>query len=687
MQSSGLKALPTPGGQKLKAQNQSLWIGPSNVQVFLRCLRLLDLDRRDDWPGLVEDHFAAKQNNLNRRIKGVEWSLYRLFELWDAEETRNKLRPFFPPLASLQSINLRAALFRCLTDLKKNGVLSKDSILRKSMLDECKGDKFEEILAKFALAVLRKATNVYEGDKLQSNQWRQGQHKQVNLLPLVLAHRYSLQMQLQRRAARKREYDNVQQALKDMANDLAISRQKLPSRSQLQKDAIQEAAAEWKQRLEQAWIGDETWIDLIVNGESDAASMSPTTSSFDNFLQYHANACKSGEVIRSNNLLADLNERVAKHNSRLHEWNAFRRELEQKKVVEAAPLARKHIVKGSNFADHKSLKFDPQTSALHPENGLKPSCLHYQNLVQEMEMELTAARGGKSEVGIRELRQSKPKKATVASDGHSDKRFRKTPSLTKPTAQIKDSAYGNGQSANENELSPYSPTGSSPKEDVEIKTNQLCPKYEPKPVRLETQHKHKPVEDQIGTNKTTANLPGELFGNETHITAMTAPSSLAENTPHQYKTQTPVPDHGRPSRQSSISMETLIQRTRQSMSLLPNQPNTANEKRKRTSTAVKPLRQSHIFPINQFETPPKAHATESPQSGESTPKEQLFSESADYASVFKSRPRIATSPNVSPEGKTLGFDSSLLDGLEDDVISEVEELTLGSSPLRSRNAQ
>ncbi len=64
-----------------------------------------------------------------------------------------KLQPFFPALEPLQSLNLRAALFRCLDQAKKNGVLGRDTVLRKTMLDECKGDRLEEVLAVFSIAV------------------------------------------------------------------------------------------------------------------------------------------------------------------------------------------------------------------------------------------------------------------------------------------------------------------------------------------------------------------------------------------------------------------------------------------------------------------------------------------------------------------------------------------------------
>jgi hypothetical protein len=48
--------------------------GPSNVVTFVRCLRLLDLDLREDWPGVTEHLFSAKtlQHTLQQRVKCVE---------------------------------------------------------------------------------------------------------------------------------------------------------------------------------------------------------------------------------------------------------------------------------------------------------------------------------------------------------------------------------------------------------------------------------------------------------------------------------------------------------------------------------------------------------------------------------------------------------------------------------------
>jgi HAUS augmin-like complex subunit 6 N-terminus len=65
---------------------------PSLSELFLTNLRLLDFDKRPDWPNITPKTYTTKdgQNqNQKQRIKCTEWVLYRLFELWDPEETRD----------------------------------------------------------------------------------------------------------------------------------------------------------------------------------------------------------------------------------------------------------------------------------------------------------------------------------------------------------------------------------------------------------------------------------------------------------------------------------------------------------------------------------------------------------------------------------------------------------------------
>lgn len=126
----------------------------------------------------------------------------------------------------------------------------------------------------------------------------------------------------------------------------------------------------------------------------------------------------------------------------------------------------------------------------------------------------------------------------------------------------------------------------------------------------------------------------------------------------------------------------LLERTRQSMSLLPPPP---TSRPPRQSLAAR--RESQRFPINQFATPPKEQSEPS-RSGASTPRDDLFTEEAEYASIFKSRPRVAHSPLMSP-AIHVGFDDhdDGADAGADHYVEDDEsmlDLALVGSPLASK---
>lgn len=59
----------------------------SDIKLFVTNLRLLDLDQKADWPNITLQTFSAKNADQKQRIGAVEWSLFRLFEMWDPVET------------------------------------------------------------------------------------------------------------------------------------------------------------------------------------------------------------------------------------------------------------------------------------------------------------------------------------------------------------------------------------------------------------------------------------------------------------------------------------------------------------------------------------------------------------------------------------------------------------------------
>jgi hypothetical protein len=113
----------------------------------------------------------------------------------------------------------------------------------------------------------------------------------------------------------------------------------------------------------------------------------------------------------------------------------------------------------------------------------------------------------------------------------------------------------------------------------------------------------------------------------------------------------------------------LAERTRQSMAAIP----THSIKSRKSLSKQRRLSQ---FPVNQFETPGKPKAQPPEARRDATPTEKLFSEEADYESVFKTRPRVALSPVWSPDTSSLS--------LNDAMNGEGDEEVWESSPLANR---
>jgi hypothetical protein len=122
---------------------------------------------------------------------------------------------------------------------------------------------------------------------------------------------------------------------------------------------------------------------------------------------------------------------------------------------------------------------------------------------------------------------------------------------------------------------------------------------------------------------------------------------------------------------------TLLERTRLSMMSMqakPRQSLAARERKEKRRS-----RQS-LFPVNQFDTPRTRKSFEIIEESKSTdpertPKEALFSDEIDYDRVFKSRPRIATSPVFSPpqtndEGD---YDDEDVDGVTGIDLGDVDQ--------------
>ncbi|KAJ6100112.1 hypothetical protein N7467_001647 [Penicillium canescens] len=594
------------------------WLGPSHQDVFIRNLKLLQLDQREDWPSISIRSLSASSQNQRQRIRLIEWALYYLFAIWDSEGTQNKLRPFFPPLEPLQSVNLRAALFRCLSELKKNGDLGREIILRKSMLDDCKGEKFDELLAGFSTTVLRKCVAASAEEMAWSSAMKLSTATAMtptnyqNLLPLILAHQVSLGAGEARRARVQGAYDRFSELLDNKKIELA----ERANKEQQSKGNVQSDPESLARELQANWLGSEEWATALLKGGSQSSSDALLELPFPEALSRATGPAVNvfGSDLK-HDLVVDLTSRVLLQRSRLCKWHEYNNSLSRERGTDINAASKTSSKENRLlFRDHQSLTVASISKSVRQPGDRERTLKGADQSLLSSVNEALARINGKS--------RSNREDPTFEVEPSYERRLEASLDVTESPIMADDYPVGHPADLAASEAS-YTPP-------------------EPEP---------KPKSESIQPTPTVRLSPD-------------IPSS---------------PEH-KPDPEPIKRSHTLVERTRKSMSLLP--PGHEPQVRPRQRRGPRPS-----YPVNQFVTPrkPSAHSTRSidERSRASTPQDQLFEEDAEYASVFKSRPRVALSPISSPAvhvSPSFEDESFVLDD-EDDDYDDVVEWGAIDSPL------
>ncbi|KAI4176682.1 MAG: hypothetical protein LQ346_007847 [Caloplaca aetnensis] len=630
---------------------------------FLTNLRLLDLDLQEDWPSITTELFATKNARANQkqRIQCVEWALYQLFQLWNPKETKNKLQPFFPAYDALRSINLRAALFRCLNDLKKDGVLGKDITIRKSMFDDCGGERFEELLASFSILVLQKrlqrqaCSNATTSRRLATGRSISAQ-EQRSLLPLAIAHQAALKALLQRKAQLRQRYADLEALLKAKEQQLLA---KVDDLAQADMECSVDAVPDRTVRdihhaFEKDWQGDAGWIKSIIEGDKRDFGDTLLDSAFSKVWAHaESGAASEIEADGQKGLRQDLNDRIHGQQMRLRHWQNVHRDMVKSRPRSPTKL-KENVTPYRNRGMQSPLKFGymdeagsdgvSNSAAISPETKMRyHELLGHHRGDSETVHAIEVSTPSKQPKTTGAFDSALPFEAGVASppttleltppttpggvndidtlaivQPSKDVPSDKTESVPTSSIEIDERVQGNTQPpAQCDDSSPAAQKESRHEEDAlaqQIISSTM--NTDPSPVKCKISLMER-TRQSIAFARPEAFLPDSLDG-----------STLFQSS---QKSNADTIHSGTLGRSAS-----LLERTRRSISLLPAP--------KGPRKSVYGRRESKQYPRNQFETPKK----QLEDLTETTPPELLFSPDADYTSVFKSRPKIATSPKMSP---------------------------------------
>lgn len=279
------------------------------------------------------------------------------------------MQPYFPPADQAQSVNLRAALLRSLEQAKKNGTLGRDAIIRKTMLDECRGERLEEVLAVFSSAVLKK---IVAEDQLNNGGIGGGrrnartgrgreQHpaaakslaledrgytaERTPLNILILAHRVSLSRDLQAKEAARARYKGFAELLDLKQRDISRRHEcvwALEGEAKKAKDG--EAAISDDARLHvwrvvrNNWSGSEQWMEALLCSDGGGRNSTDKkdkdgllSTPYDRvWRRVQAGRLSELEGHGSRGLLEQLEKRAGLQHERLQRWEDYRRSVFKK---------------------------------------------------------------------------------------------------------------------------------------------------------------------------------------------------------------------------------------------------------------------------------------------------------------------------------------------------------------------
>jgi HAUS augmin-like complex subunit 6 N-terminus len=594
--------------------------------------------------------------------------------------------------------------------------------LRKSLLDDCKGEKLLEILIIFSTAVVKK----YMVHKSSNNPVALrlatlpvlNQASQAPLIPLSIAYQSSLRSLLRQKEEAHtrciRFSDLLDQKVEQLSDRMTLCAGKrgppvpVADTMKVQKEVVQN------------WLGNTRWHQTILYGSE--------TYSGDQLLERPFkevwNVIIGGGTLQPNDdsvdLLGNLEKRVNQHKARLQTWKNFHRQIaqrSQKVRYNQSTINQNEDVKFRfDFSQHKDLHLDLDKNT-HQMNKAPVSAI-LEGIINDMQRDLTSTSDS-----TRKHNRDRPMITSNQDFGEP---------IHKPTTEhrftsgsrngIRPTNSGNNQSIRDISHVPMSVTAVplsrifSPAKQFNGNHNGNAgrvPSISIQVIPESTKHLNGTTTKTVShTDLETSPSPkvipnhvveeaeamqdeaDEIIASVMDIRRTPTPesrASLAERTRMSIAQANPnyQPDsHINPSKPSEeISTATtviaagpsvadrrasLLERTQQSMSNVAPNP--------RPISMMKKQRQSIAYPVNQFETPGRPRLE---PMRNATPTEKLFSDEADYASVFKSRPRIKLSPAPTPNADDLPDTPMILEE-EDESVDMDGDSWIRSSPLRGR---
>lgn len=271
------------------------------------------------------------------------------------------------------------------------------------MLDDCKGERLEEVLASFSSAVLRKVAmdDILAGkehlspalDMALDNYGGQGDTSMIR--PLIIAYRGSLTKMLEQRHAAKTRCHDFQDLLAIKERGLARRMEAVEERTSRESFGRMSEGErrDMRRTLGNTWTGNEAWVDTLLYGNEAAKNRNGMLATpFDRIW----NRVQQGRLAEveddGKGLLHQLESRVKAQEDRFARWSAFHKDMAYDKVPPSpskrrAPIPKKKGIE-LRFEAHKDLQVGNMRStrtSLRQEFEPDPE---YEQIIEQLKQEL-----------------------------------------------------------------------------------------------------------------------------------------------------------------------------------------------------------------------------------------------------------------------------------------------------------
>jgi hypothetical protein len=598
--------------------------------------------------------------------------------------------------------------------------------LRKSLLEDCKGEKLLEILIIFSTAVVKK----FMVNKSSNNPVALrlatlpvlNQSSQASLIPLSMAYKSSLRSLL-------RQKEEAHTRCLRFAGVLDQKVQQLSERMTLcagkrGPPVPVEDTMKVQKEVVQNWLGNTRWHQALLYGSETDSGDHILERPFKEVWNFIIGGGTLQPSDASVDLLGNLEERVNQHKARLQTWRDFHRHIAQRsqkiRYNQSTTMQKEDVKAWFDFNKHKDLHLNLDRDTF--QTNKVPVSAILEGIISDMKRGLTSISDSnhkhiKDPPTISSNQGFERPSHKFTNDSHfvSGAQNGILPTTSGNNPRIRDISHNtmsitavplsrifspakqfignhNGNTGRTSSISvhvtPESASHPNGKSTDAVSPTPLEPSPSPEPIShhivqgVETgrDEADEIISSVIDAQQTPTEEPRMSLAERTRMSMAQANSNF-QSISH--------PNPSKPSDEISTATTviaagpsvadrraSLLERTQQSMSnVAPNQ-----QPMVRKSMSMKKQRPSINYPVNQFETPgrPRVRPIRN-----ATPTEKLYAEDADYASVFKSRPRIKLSPVPTPNVDELPGTPVILE--EENESADVDgDSWIRSSPLLGR---